>query len=97
MRLRILKDTATVGRMLTKGSIVEVQAPLAEALLATGKAEDAFKVKAPKATPEKPQMIEVVRASEKEEVNLEKRLAKKPAKKKAARKPAKKAARKKAK
>ena len=62
MRVRILKDTATVGRMLAKGSICDIQQALANALIASDKAEDAFKVATtvPPAPAPAPEIVEVI-------------------------------------
>jgi len=49
MRIRMLKDVATVGQFLEKGEVYEVQDLLAKALIGRGQAEDAFKPRAPRA------------------------------------------------
>lgn len=104
MRIKMLKDVATVGEYLEKGKVYEIQDLLAKALIERGQAEDAFKVpvpRAPKLEPVKPVIIEAVSVEEKPEVKLEEvkveeakpvaeKVAEKPAKK-AAKKPAKKA------
>jgi hypothetical protein len=42
MRIKILEDTPTVGLMLYKGQIADVDDPLAKALIAQGKAIDPY-------------------------------------------------------
>jgi hypothetical protein len=44
MRIRMLEDVASVGVMLTAGELVDVQDPLAMALIMRGQAEDPCKV-----------------------------------------------------
>jgi len=89
MRIRMLKDVATVGQFLEKGEVYEVQDLLAKALIGRGQAEDAFKPRAPRApkvevAPVKPEVkpAEPAEETKPEEVKAEEKpAAKKPAKK----------------